>query len=84
MGHQFTIENDEAFSMATELAMLRGETVEQAVIAALRARLEAEKVLRVKIARIKLLTADFRETLASSVHSSDVDLLYDSETGLPV
>lgn len=80
------IENDETRRLAGELARLSGETLTDAVAAALRERLEREKRLRGMAARTDELVAIGKRCAAllgpgpSAVGHGDV--LYD-ERGLP-
>ena len=83
MGHQFTIEGDEALALATELATLRGKNLDAAVIDALRTALEVQRERLEFIARVREATASFRATLALMPQSVNHGFLYDDETGLP-
>jgi hypothetical protein len=86
MGHLLTIEGDEAFALATELAALRGESLDRVVTAALRATLDAERrratMIAGKIDRIRKVTAQMRAEMTDE--SFDAASLYDDQTGLPI
>ena len=84
MERYITIQSDEAVALANELAELTGESLEQAVTAAVRERLKVEQERQAWIARIRKLTAEFRATLTGPLPTSDHSFLYDNETGLPV
>ena len=84
MGHQFIIEGDEAFALATELAALRGKPPEAAAIDAVREKVKAERELKEKVARVMALAAEIRERLPLPLPPSDLSHLYDDETGLPI
>jgi hypothetical protein len=83
MGHQFTIEGDEALALATQLATLRGKSLDTAVIDALRTALEVQRERLEFIAGVRGATASFRATLALMPQSADHGFLHDDETGLP-
>ena len=82
MGHLLKIENDEAVALATELAALRGESLDAAVIAALRHSVGQERAFRAELERLMTLTEAFKQSLAQPLPSSSHDWLYD-EAGLP-
>ena len=84
MGHQLNIKNREASALATELAQLTGESVTAAVTRALRERLDRERRVRTKAARMEAMLAMGREIRAHMREpvSSDTGWLYD-EDGLP-
>jgi antitoxin VapB len=84
MGHILTIESDEAFALASELAELTGTSLEAAVTSAIQSRLKFEHERQAWIGKIQALTAEFRATLTDPPTSSDHSFLYDNETGLPV
>ena len=94
MGHQFTIESEEAAALAAELAALTGTGVEAAVVEALRAGVEGARVralaeaepLRRRATAAEMLAAadEFAEMLGHPLPSSDHSWLYDDETGLPI
>lgn len=94
MGAQLKIDGDETYALATELASLRGESVEAVVNRALREALERDRKARAddniqpqeaedRIAGIRAITADIRKHLKHPLPSSDHNWLYDDETGLP-
>ena len=76
------IESDEASALATELAELTGESVDAAVTAALRQRLEREREKAARLKRIRELATEIRAHIQGPVSSSDPDAFYD-EDGLP-
>ena len=93
MGHQLTIEGDDAYAMASELAALTGESLASAVTQALRARLDEERRKRdqaareassreERIARVKAITARARAGMKHPLPSLDHSDLY-GEDGLP-
>ncbi len=84
MGHILTIESDEAFALASELAALRGETVEAALMHALRMKVAEERdrfQRQERIKRIRAITAEMRALMPDPA-ALDTDMLYD-EHGLP-
>lgn len=87
MGHLLQIESDEAWALASELAGLTGESLESAVVASLRARLEAERKRRDErdayVADILRLAAELRAHMRHPLPSSDLSDMYD-ENGLPI
>ena len=84
MAHQFTIESEEAFALATELAALTGQSLETVVVQAVRQQLDAERTLRAKFDRVMALAAEFRATLTEPMLSTDLHELCDDTTGLPI
>ena len=84
MGHVLTIESDEAFALATQLAALTGESLEAAVSAALRVQLDHERSRRAYIERAMRAIDAFHATLTGPLPSSDHSFLYDDKTGLPI
>ncbi len=80
MGNQIKIEGEEAYAMASELAGLTGESVDAAVVEAIRLRLEQEREKLFK--DVKAISAEIRERLGPNLPSSDHSWLYD-EDGLP-
>ena len=83
MGHQFTIESEEALANLTELASITGKSVEEILIETLRDRLKAERLRRSEMTRMQADVAAFQATLQHPWPSSDHSFLYDPETGLP-
>ena len=80
-----SIKDEAAGVMVSELAALTGESVDVAVIEAVRLRLEQErrKQDREQLFRdIKAITADMREHMGHPLPTSDHSWLYD-ENGLP-
>lgn len=85
MGNQIKIEGDEAYAMAAELAGLTGESVDAAVVEAVRLRLEQErrKHDRDEMLRdVLAIAAEIREHMGHPLPSSDHSWLY-GEDGLP-
>jgi len=80
MDRQITVD-DAAAGLADELASLTGETVEAAVVRAVRERLEREKEVRRKVADIMALAKEIREHVEPGT-TSDHSWLYD-EDGFP-
>lgn len=83
MGQQLRIEGDEAVTLATELAALTGESVQVAVLRALRAEVEQRRERQMELDRLMSVTEAFRLSLAEPLPSSDHDWLYD-DAGLPL
>jgi antitoxin VapB len=88
MGHQLNIKSEEAYRLASELAALKGESLTEAVTASLRERLERERRVADKEAKLRdilALAARIRAKTGGAIMSNaDLDvLLYDPETGLP-
>jgi antitoxin VapB len=81
MGHLLTIESDEAFALATQLAALTGESLEAAITEAVRKKLQLERERLEWIARVRAITADIRADMTDP-SMLDTDPLYD-ENGLP-
>lgn len=84
MGNQIRIEGDEAYAMAAELAGLTSESVDAAVVEAVRLRLEKVRHSQAKTAKVErmlALAATIRAHMQEPV-SSDHSWLYD-ENGLP-
>lgn len=84
MGHQLTIEGDEAFALATELAALTGVDLAPAVTEALRASVLKERQRRTWVNAMIAETDKFAELLGNPPPASDHGWLYDDETGLPI
>ena len=85
MGHQLNIKSDEAYRLASELAALKGESLTEAVTASLRERLERERRVmdrEARIAEIEALTRDMPSRIAPGTTSASHDELYDPN-GLP-
>lgn len=87
MGNQIRIEDDEAYAMASELAGLTGESVDAAVVEAVRLRLEQERLKHDQeeqlIRDVMAIAAEIRERLGPNLPSSDHSWLY-GEDGLPI
>lgn len=84
MGVQLNIKSAEARELALELAALKGTSVTQAVIDALKAhKHELSKEERMR--RIKQIVAEMRPHLSREFLEADdpTAILYDDETGLP-
>lgn len=79
--NQRVIVDGEAAKLASELAALTGETVEAAVVQAVRERLEREKEVKEKVADIMALAAEIRAHVEPGT-TSDHSWLYD-EDGFP-
>ena len=84
MGQVLTIESDEAFAPATQLAALTGESLEAAVSEALRTQLDHERSGRAYVEKAKKAVAAFQATLTKLPASSDHRFLHDEQTGLPI
>ena len=78
---QQTIGGDELAKLASELAALTHETVEAAVIQAVRERLERERKVHDDIAAMRALAKELRGHIQPGT-TSDTSWLYD-ENGLP-
>lgn len=83
MGHVFTIEGDEAYSLAAELVALTGDDLTAAVTESLRASVEKERRRHEWVAAMIEATDRFAELLDNPPPGSDHSWLYDDETGLP-
>lgn len=86
MGHQFTIEGDEAFALAQEFAALTGGSIDTAVTDALRMLVKQERERLEKERRLQevlKLAAEIRDLLGDDARPLNTDDLYDQETGLP-
>jgi len=77
-----TIESDEAVRLAEQLAALTGESVQDAVTHALRARLEHQRAAKQRAADILAIAAEIRSHLHEPLPESDHSWLY-GEDGLP-
>ena len=84
MEHPLTIESDEAVALATELATLTGESLEQAVLKAVRAGLQAAQDRQAETQKALKAVEAFHDLLENPRPASDHGWLYDDETGLPV
>ena len=89
MGAELCIKSKEAHDLASRLAELTGQSVTEAVIAALRdsvAEMEKAREAEAMIRDVRALAAEIRAELAASGQPLDLssDFLYDEETGLPV
>ena len=84
MGHQFTIESDEAFTLATRLAAMTGADMGEVITQALRASLAEEQRRQEWVATMMDVTDRFADLLANPPLASDHSWLYDDETGLPI
>lgn len=83
MGQVLKIEDDEAISLARELAMLTGMSIGSLVADALRSKLRTERERRKWVADMMVATDEFAELLDDPRPASDHGWLYDDETGLP-
>ena len=89
MGAELCIESKEAHDLVSRLAELTGQSVTEAVIAALRdsvAEMEKAREAEAMIRDVRALAAEMRAELAEFGQPLDLssDFLYDEETGLPV
>ena len=84
MGHQFTIDSDEAFALATELAALTGESLEAAVTEALRSRIASAQTQRAAADQAYNAVIAFHDLLENPRPDSDLNWMYDDTTGLPI
>jgi antitoxin VapB len=89
MGMQLNIKSDEAYRLAARLAELTGQSMTMAVTDALRQRVIAEEKARDSEAMVKdilAIAADIRAHMLERgpLPSSDLNFLYDDETGLPI
>ncbi len=85
MGTQLNIKSEDAYRLASELSELTGESLTAAVTAALRERLERERVARgreARLAEVRRITAEIRAGMREPLPSSDHGWMYD-ENGLP-
>jgi antitoxin VapB len=87
MANQLNIKSEDGYRLATELSVLTGESLTSAVTGALRERLERERRLRDRAARLRLLTslaAEIRASLRSDCGPTEAlgTSLYD-ESGRP-
>ena len=85
MEAELKIEGEEASALASELADLTGESVAAAVTEALRERLQRERQVRdrqARLERVLALAAEIRQHMEHPLPSSDHSWLYD-ENGLP-
>lgn len=85
MASQLNIKAEEAYTLATQLASLRGESLTSAVTHALRQALERQQQgldEEAEIAAIKEIAADIRRHMQHPLPGSDHGWLYD-EDGLP-
>ncbi len=86
MGVQLSIESEETYAAARELAELTGESMTAAVSRAVLERLERERSahdVERKMREVRAITADIRKHLRHPLPSLDHSWLYDDETGLP-
>ena len=86
MGHHFTIEGDEAFALAQELAAMTGGSIDAAVTQALRVTVQQERKrleTEERLQKVLSLATDFRAMLGPDTAGLDTDFLYDPVTGLP-
>ncbi len=82
MGAELRIESDDAVNLAAELSSLTGKTVEDAVIAVLRASVARERAAQEKSRHILEIAAEIRSHLKQPLGTSDHSFLY-GEDGLP-
>lgn len=80
MGHQLNVKSAEAHRLTCELAVLKGESLTEAVTASLRERRAADKEARA--ANIEALTRDIPARLEPGTTSASHDELYGAD-GLP-
>jgi hypothetical protein len=80
MDLELRINSDETLRAVSELANLKGESLETAVLIAERLRREREK--KEKVDRMMATTREIRAHMREPV-SSDHSWLYDDGTGLP-
>ncbi len=88
-----TIESEEAAGLASTLAALRGESVEAAVMTALRDALERDQAANqaaetqhqedIEYLELRKIVKDIHRHLQYPLPGSDHSWLYDDETGLP-
>ena len=83
MDARLVVESEEAARLAEQLAALTGQSVENAVTDALKARLAREREIRERLARIDAAAAEIRSHLRPPLPTSDHSWLY-GEDGLPV
>ena len=83
MDARLVVESEEAARLAEQLAALTGQSVENAVTDALKARLAREREIRERLARIDAAAAEIRSHLRLPLPTSDHSWLY-GEDGLPV
>ena len=69
-------------ALAEELAMLTGESLEAAVVEALRLRIIKERQLHDRLARVMSIAAEIRAHKTGPMPSADMAEFYD-ENGLP-
>ena len=78
-----TIESEEASRLAGELAQLKGETMADAVTAAIRERLEREREIEERLRRMRAISERFADPMGDGPSAVEHgDFLYD-ERGLP-
>ncbi len=93
MEEGLTIESEEAASLATTLATLRGESIEAVVTTALRDALERDRAVKegasaphqedTEYLELRKIVDDIHRHLQHPLPSWDYSWLYDDETGLP-
>jgi antitoxin VapB len=81
MDAELRIDSEETIRVATELANLKGESLEVAVLVSLQERLQREREIKDKVDRVMALAREVRAHMREPV-SSDHNWLYD-ENGLP-
>ena len=84
MGHILTIESDETFALATQLAALTGESLESVVAEALRFRIAAAQNDPAAMDKARASLLAFHDLLDNPRPASDHGWMYDDETGLPI
>lgn len=85
MDTELTVRNQDASTLASELAQLTGESVDDAVTSAIRQRLERERETHereARLQRVRALAAEIRMHMQHPLPSSDHSWLYDGH-GLP-
>lgn len=83
MGAELRIESEDAVNLAAELSSLTGKTVEDAVIAVLRASVARERAAQERSRQIMAIAAEIRAQFNPPFPTSDHSDLY-GEDGLPV
>ncbi|MDX2178727.1 MAG: type II toxin-antitoxin system VapB family antitoxin [Bryobacteraceae bacterium] len=76
------LKNPRAYELACELSALTGESMTAVVITALEQRLEEHRKQK-KYSELRKLIERFAAEMPPGASSTDVNDLYDEETGLP-
>jgi len=82
MDLELRINSDETLRAVSDLANLKGESLENAVLIAVQERLRREREKKEKVDRMMATTREIRAHMREPV-SSDHSWLYDDGTGLP-